>query len=94
MPNVPKLAVPPVSVRTSLDRLDGLLGRRERPLGVGAQHAPGLGQHEPAAGAREQRHAELGLEPPDLLGQARLGHAQRRGGGGERAVLGRREEVA
>ena len=42
-----------------------------------------LGQLEPAAGAGEQRHAELRLEPADLLGQARLGHVQRLRGGAE-----------
>ena len=59
-----------------LDRLGRLAGGGQRALGVRAQQAPGLGQLEAAADAREQRHAELGLEPPDLLGQARLGHEQ------------------
>jgi hypothetical protein len=60
---------------------------------VRAEQPPRLGQLEPAAAAREQRHAELGLEPADLFGQARLGHEQRLGSRGERAVLGGREEV-
>ena len=58
-----------------------------RALGVRTQQAPGLGQLEAAADTREQRHAELGLEPADLLGQARLGHEQRFGGSGEGAVI-------
>ena len=58
------------------DRLDRLLGLAEGPLGVGAQQAAGLGQLDPAAGAGEQRDAELGLQPADLLRQARLGHMQ------------------
>ncbi len=41
----------------------------------------------------EQLHPELGLEPPDLLGQARLGHEQALRGAGEGAVIGGREEV-
>ena len=59
----------------------------------GPEQAPRLGQLEAAADAREQRHAELGLEPADLLGQARLGHEQRLRGGGEGPVLGGGEEV-
>ena len=74
-------------------RLGGLARGGQRALGVRAQQPARLGQLEPPAGAREQRHAELGLEPADLLRQARLGHVQRLGGGGERAVLDRGEEV-
>ena len=75
------------------DRLGGLLRGRHGALGVRAQQPARLGQLEPAAGAREQRHAELGLEPADLLGQARLGHEQRLRGGRERAVLDGGQEV-
>ena len=76
------------------DGLRGLLGRAERPLGLGLQHPARLGQHEPPARAREERDAELGLQPADLVGEARLRHQQRLGGGRERSVLGGGEEVA
>jgi hypothetical protein len=52
------------------------------------------GRNLDAAGrAAQQRHAELGLEPPDLLGEARLGHVQGLRGSRERPVLDRRDEV-
>jgi hypothetical protein len=70
-----------------------LLGGGHGALGVGAEQAARLGQLEAAAGAREQRDAKLRLEPPDLLGQARLGHEQRLGSRREGPVIGRREEV-
>jgi hypothetical protein len=60
---------------------------------VGPQQPPGLGQRQPAPGAGEQRDAELGLEPADLLGEARLGQVQLFRGGGERAPLDSRQEV-
>jgi hypothetical protein len=41
----------------------------------------------------EQAHAELGLQPANLLGQRRLGHVQLLCRAGERAVPERREEV-
>ena len=85
--------MPPVSSRTSWTDSGGLARGRHRPLGVRAQQPARLGQLEPAADAREQRHSELGLEPADLLGQARLGHEQALGGGRERPVLDGGEEV-
>ena len=75
------------------DRLGGVLRGRHGALGVRAQQPPGLGQLEPAAGAREQRHAELGLEPADLLGEARLGHEERLRSRRERAVLDSGQEI-
>ncbi len=78
------------------DLADGVggLGRLgERALGVRDQQPSRLGQREPAAGAREQRDAELGLEPADLLGEARLGHVQLLRGGGEGAALGGGQEI-
>ena len=59
----------------------------------GSRRRPGLGQLEPAAGADEQRDAELGLQPAHLLGQARLRHQQRLRGRGERPVARRGEEI-
>ena len=76
-----------------LHGLRGLAGGRHRPLGVQAQQPAGLGQLEPAADAREQGDAELGLEPADLLGQARLCHEQALGGGRERSVFHGGEKV-
>jgi hypothetical protein len=76
-----------------LDRLGGLLGGRERPLGVRSQHPPGLGEREPPSGAREERDAQLGLEPANLVGEARLRHQQRLGRGGEGALVRGGEEV-
>ena len=58
-----------------------------------AQDAPGLGEGQPAAGALEQRDAELGLEPAHLFGQRRLRQMQRRRGAGERTVVRGGEEV-
>ena len=56
-------------------------GRSSRPASVSSSPRPG---------AREQRHAELGLEPADLLGQARLGHVQRLRGGARTSRARRR----
>ena len=53
----------------------GLLGVAsggDRPLSERDEQAPGVRQHEPAVRAHEQRHAEPLLEPPQLLGEARL----------------------
>jgi hypothetical protein len=60
---------------------------------VRLEEAARLGQLEAAAAAYEQRRAKLRLEPADLLGQARLGHVQGFGSGGEGPVLDRGEEV-
>jgi hypothetical protein len=74
-------------------RLDRRLRLGQRALGVGDEQPAGLGERQPPAGPGEQRHAELGLQPADLLGQARLRHVQRVRGRRERAVLDRGEEV-
>jgi hypothetical protein len=42
----------------------------------------------------QQRHAELGLEPPDLLRERRLGDVQPVGGAAEMALLGDGDERA
>jgi hypothetical protein len=59
----------------------------ESPLRLGSQQVSGLGQHQPAAGAHEERDAELGLEVGDLLGDARASQAQDVRRGCEGAVL-------
>ena len=66
---------------------------RERTLGLGPEQPPGVGELEPAAGAHEERDAELGFEVGDLLGDAGAREVQGVRGGGEGAVLGRGEEV-
>jgi hypothetical protein len=76
-----------------LDRLDRLLRRRERALGMRPQHPAGLGQDQPPAGAREEGDAELRLQLADLVREARLGHHQRLGRCRERALVRRSEEV-
>ena len=75
------------------DRLARRLGRVQGALGVRAQRVAGLGRRQPAADALEQAHAELGLQPADLLGDRRLRHVQLRGRGRERAVAVGGEEV-
>jgi hypothetical protein len=78
------------------DLAHGLLRRLrggQGALGLGQQQPPRLGELQPPPRAREQRHAELRLEPADLLGHARLGHVQRLRGGAERAVLRRSQEI-
>ena len=77
-------------------RDDGLarrLRRVERALGVRAQRVAGLGRRQPAAHALEEAHAELGLQPADLLGDRGLRHVQLLGRGRERAVAIGGEEV-
>ena len=63
-PNVPKLAVPPVSVRTSLDGLARLLGRGERPLGSG--------QHAPASVSTSRRRARANSATPSSASSLRI----------------------
>ena len=46
----------------------------QRALGLREQQPPCLGELEPPAGAREQRHAELRFKPSDLVREARLRH--------------------
>ena len=76
------------------DDVGRLAGRRERALGLRSQQPAGVGELQAPPGADEQGHAELGLEVGDLLGDAGPREPQRVGRGGERAVLGRGEEVA
>ena len=59
-------------------------GRSSRPASVSSSPRPARAN---------SGDAELGLQPADLLGQARLGHVQGLRGRRERAVVGRGEEV-
>jgi hypothetical protein len=58
------------------DRLGGLARLGERALGVRAQQAAGLGEGQTPPRAGEERDAQLGLEPADLLREARLREVQ------------------
>ncbi len=65
-------------------------GARQDRESLGETRGPrraGLGQRKPAAGALDQRRADLLLEQPDLLRDRRLGHVQflRRAGEGQPA---------
>ena len=66
---------------TVVDRLHGALGARQ-------EHAPGVGQPHAAAGAHEERLAELLFERLDARGQRRLGDVQRLGGAADVAGAG------
>ena len=62
-----------------------------------AAHEQDLARRRELDAARravQQRHAELGLEPPDLLRERRLGHVQALGGAAEVAFLGDGDERA
>ena len=53
----------------------------------------GGGERHGAAAAVEQRLAELGLQPPHLRADARLGDVLALGGAREAALLGHRDDV-
>jgi hypothetical protein len=71
---------------------------RIRSLDGGArgheQLSPGLRQRDAPPGAGEQRHAELCLQPLDLLTQRGLGDVQARGGAAEVQLFGQHHERA
>jgi hypothetical protein len=60
---------------------------------VGPQRLARLRRPQPAADAREELDAELGLEPADLLRQRRLGQVHLLRGAAERPVAVGGEEV-
>ena len=93
VPNVPNAAVPARSSRTAPTDIRAAstaasaasaCGRSARPASVGTRPRPTRWK---------SAHAELGLEPADLLGERRLREVQRLRGGAERAVLEGREDV-
>ena len=61
---------------------------------AGTNASPAAVERDAAADAVEQLDAELALEDGDGVGQRRLGHEARRGGGGEGAVVDDGEDVA
>ncbi len=71
----------------------GTLDIGEHALGLGPEPAAGLGEHEAAAGACEERDPELALELSHLLRDRRLREVERARGSAERAVLDRGQEV-
>ncbi len=66
----------------------------EDALGLGAERAACLGEHDAPTEPDEQLDAELGLELAHLLRERGLRDEQRARGPGERAVLCRGQEVA
>ena len=85
----------PLLVRDEVRDLD--LGKREpveRGAGVLDQQAPDVRQLGPAAGAGDERGADLRLERGQVLRDGGLGEHQRVGRGGERAVVGDRAQRA
>lgn len=74
-----------------LHDVDRFAGCCEGALGLGPQQPSGAGELQAPAGSDEEADAEFGFEVGNLLGDA--GAGQVKGGGGERAVLGRGEEV-
>ena len=90
---MPKLAVPGAHVAHAAHRLARRLHLGQDALGVRQQRAARLGRHDAAPDAHEERHAELALEPADLLRERRLGQVQHLGGGAERPLLDGLAEV-
>jgi hypothetical protein len=74
--------------------LGGAVDRGEDRARACEQHLAGGRKLDAARRAVQERHAELGLEPPDLLRERRLGDVQALGGAAEVALLGDRDERA
>ena len=72
---------------------DGIGARHDLPCPL-EHHGAGLGQLDATAGAPEQLEAELGLQPPDRLGDRRLREVQLLGGARERPEMGDLDEGA
>jgi hypothetical protein len=73
---------------------DGLVEVGEQPAGLGQERGARGGEPDAAAGAVEQRCADLLLEEGDLLAERRLGHVQALGGAREAQLLRDRHEVS
>ena len=93
MPNIPKPERAAAQVAHLGDRVARPIDVGEHALGLGTEAAAGLGEDEPAAGAGEERDAELALELAHLLRDRGLGEVERARGAAERAVLDGGEEV-
>ena len=75
------------------DRAGQVVDVAQHLLRPGHEHPPGVGRLQLTVRAGEERDAERALQAAYLVGQARLGDVERRGGGREGAVLDRGEEV-
>jgi hypothetical protein len=84
---------PELAARRSLRVLGGAVDRGEDPARTREEHLAGGRELDAAGRAVQQRHAELGLEPADLLRERRLGDVQALGGAAEVALLGDGDEV-
>ncbi len=72
----------------------GRLDLGQDAAGPGDQRPAGLGDRDLPRGALDEGQPDLPLEPPDLLGERRLGDVLAGRGAGEVLLLGERDEVA
>ena len=77
-----------------VDLAAGALDLGEDAAGASREQLAGGGRHDASRRALEQLGAELGLEPPDLVRERRLGDVQLLGRAREVAVAGDRLGVA
>ncbi len=77
---------PPQDAAQLVDLLARGVDLREHAARSRGEGVSRLGGHDAAAGALEERRAELALEPLDLVGERRLGDVELRCGAGEVAV--------
>ena len=87
-------AQPPARLALAAERVAPRLQLGHHPLGIGAEVAARLGQRHAAGGPRQQRGAELGLEPRQPAADHRLRHAEPRPGAGQAAAVGHLAEGA
>jgi hypothetical protein len=81
-----------LAARERLRRRRSRARRRHRGAGRLEHRRAGLGQFHARAGAGEQPHAGLQLQPRDLLAQRRLRHVQPLRGTPEVQLVGQRDE--
>ena len=84
----------PLAACVSARDLDRGVGRLDRGPGRREHVRSRVGQLDVRAGPVEQPHAELALEPGDLLAEGRLGDVQALGGAAEVELVGERDERA
>src|SRR6185436_7378069 len=93
-PGEPDREAPELAARGAQRVLGGAVDRGEDLARANEQDLARRRELDAAGRAVQQRHAELGLEPPDLLRERRLGHVQALGGAPEVAFLGDGDERA